>query len=179
MIKKPIKLVVNTPGRIIKPSFRFPVSSSGPREVFGRGRYWRFVSLGLSWFNDHDYKYGIWEIGVYSSTDCTGENLALDKPPFANRTYTSLVPEKANDGNSGTAWFSVFYGDPEEELTHWGFDALSEITVRSVSFYFKYSHFTPRELLIQYSNDEENWTDFATIVTENVTYQTQEFTDLL
>lgn len=178
MIKKPIKSVVNTPGRILRPSFRFPISSGGgggstPAAV--SARYWRFVSRALAW--NHNETYGISDIQVFTSPDCTGENIALEKPSFATFTYSMYTPNKANDESIDTYWFAYYFSLPED-YAYWGFDAESEVAVKSVSMFFQWSGHIPKEILIQYSNDNETWEDFATIAPEDLGYQRQEFTNL-
>jgi hypothetical protein len=97
----------------------------------------------------------------FGNGDGSGTDLFVGGTASAKSTYVSAVPSRAFDGNPGTT-----YSSQSEAAPQWlRIDLASPVVVRC--FYLgaaTSANETPRDFIIQGSNDGTNWTDLYEVV---------------
>lgn len=144
-------------------------------------RYWRILANDVSWvsYAGNDYYTALYEIRFYASTDASGTNLNIGATASAKSSYGGgIEAANGNDDNTGTFWVSF----PTDATPQWwsiDYGSGNVNTIKSVQLYTyaATAAFHAKSYILQFSNDNSNWSAVATFSTA-LADATQTFTNL-
>jgi hypothetical protein len=153
-------------------AFQAGALASAKPPVSPAHRYWRLKATDISWTTYWDSSgagtIALWELRLFSSTDGSGSNLALNKSASTSSYYgTGYEGSKAVDGNLSTRWTTLII-----DTFQWiSIDLTTPVEIHSLSLrslaYQGQCH--PKTADIQWSDDNSNWTTLVNKSLPNVT----------
>ncbi len=147
---------------------------------FQAPKYWLLEATDVSWGIESgtgSYYQAFYTIGLYSTTDATGTDLAQGRPASASSVYGggSYPASNANDGSGGSYWVSSY---PSNSPQWWkvllpdGSVAVNSVKLVSSPVSVPLPPYTTqakaKSYRLQSSYDNANWTTRATFSTTDI-----------